>query len=365
MSSAKEGAHIREFRSTMEREGLVFKGELQGDGILHRVYIEGDKPGSRNGWYKLNLDGRPAGAFGTWKGAKFKWVAARETTRLSVADYAAHREKMAAAIADREAQEQRRYERAAAWAQAIWDAAQPAPSDHPYLKKKGIHPHGIRVASWTVGSPLGHAAGTWRASAIANALIVPIRDKKKIISMQAIFASDENPLKRGKDFLAGARKKGGYFTIGSAPLTFDGKKVVVFAEGFATAASIHEATGHLVVVCFDVGNLQAVAQAFRAHESLAGAILLMAADSDQWTAGNPGVTQARQAALSVGGLLAVPAFSNLTGKPTDFNDLSRREGPDTVKAQIGAAIKQVFAAPDFMIGRSHPSCHLTGFAEAA
>lgn len=55
--------------------------------------------------------------------------------------------------------------------------------------------------------------------------------------------------------------------------------------------------------------------------------IIIAADNDRFTPGNPGVTHARKAALAVGGLVSIPQFpEGVDG--TDWNDwaLWKREG---------------------------------------
>ncbi len=59
---------IADFKAAMDAAGIEMKGNIEADSELHRVHVEGDRPGSRNGWYVLNLDRElPSGAFGSWK----------------------------------------------------------------------------------------------------------------------------------------------------------------------------------------------------------------------------------------------------------------------------------------------------------
>lgn len=122
-----------------------------------------------------------------------------------------------------------------------------------------------------------------------------------------------------KRFLRGARVQGLYCPIGSPGHDGRGephvaaRDVVCVVEGFATGASVHEATGHVVAVAFHAANLAAVARAIR--ETHPQASIVVCADDDRDTPGNPGLTHARQAALAVGGLLAIPDFGP-TGRPT-------------------------------------------------
>ncbi len=79
------------------------------------------------------------------------------------------------------------------------------------------------------------------------------------------------------------------------------------AEGYATGASIHQATGYPVAVAFDSGNMPHVAAALRA--AFQEVPLLMCGDNDRDTEGNPGLKNARQAADRVRGFAVVPDFT--------------------------------------------------------
>ncbi|MDS4015696.1 MAG: DUF3987 domain-containing protein [Candidatus Accumulibacter sp.] len=135
-----------------------------------------------------------------------------------------------------------------------------------------------------------------------------------------------------KRFLTGGRVTGCYFRIGNV----QGAAALCVAEGFATGASIHEATGYPVAVAFNAGNLPAIAQAMRAK--FPDLPVILCADDDYRTEGNPGMTKATEAVRAVGGLLAVPDFG--AGRPewaTDFNDLALLCGADAVARAIANA----------------------------
>jgi putative DNA primase/helicase len=120
--------------------------------------------------------------------------------------------------------------------------------------------------------------------------------------------------------------RGCYFPLGSKPQGF-----LIVCEGFATGASIHEATGLPVAVAFNAGNLGLVAAAL--HKAYPALVLVLAADDDHLTPDNPGITAARQAALAVGGFVVAPQFPK--GRPpkaTDFNDLATLAGLGAVRA---------------------------------
>lgn len=247
---------------------------------------------------------------------------------------------------------------AAARAEQLWEAAAPASDDHPYLIEKKVRAYGLRVGPWTVTD-----RDTGEVRLISKqALLVPLQDRKrKLHGLQAIFAS-KCLAGRNKDYLAGAAKSGHFYAIG-APKEHKGRRVFVLTEGFATGATIHSATGHCVLVCFDAGNLTAVARSI--HERTTEAAILLAADNDQWsrradgTPHNPGISAAKKAAAEVGGLLAVPPFPASAGVageggPTDFNDLAAAQGEDVVRMLIEAALdgSPVVPDPDGESGRS-------------
>ena len=130
-----------------------------------------------------------------------------------------------------------------------------------------------------------------------------------------------------KLFLKGGRKSGLFHLLGEP-----GDRIVI-AEGFATAASIHEATGLPVVV--DRGNLLRVAKAIRGWLPLSR--IVIAADDDHATDSNPGVTKARDAAELVSATVAVPTFLETEPRGTDFNDLAMLRGTNSVAEIIGTA----------------------------
>lgn len=192
--------------------------------------------------------------------------------------------------------EQRQKQAQAATASALrWAGAVPA-STHSYLTAKGVKAHGIRLES-------------------RQTLLVPMRDAEgRMHSLQAIEADGS------KRFTKGGRVKGCYHAIGHP----SGRLVV--CEGYATGATIREQTGAAVAVAFNASNLLPVAKALRAKFRCI--TLVLAADDDHKTEGNPGMTAATEAARAVGGLLAVPNFAGLPrgDKDTDFNDLMRLAG---------------------------------------
>ena len=136
-----------------------------------------------------------------------------------------------------------------------------------------------------------------------------------------------------KKFLFGGAIAGCFHRI---PGTDD---VVAVAEGYATAASIHRATGWTVLTAFNAGNLLPVARAWR--DVHPGCRLVVCGDDDRWApTGNVGRAKAEACAGEIGGTALFPSFAEDEGRPTDWNDLHQREGLEEVKRQLLAGAEQ-------------------------
>lgn len=336
-----EQAAIDSLISAMLAEGIETDDHLKFDGTLERFHVLGDRKGSRNGWVCAHIDATPAASFGCNKRHgphKISWKADRAMAPMTADERRALRERIEAKRAEKAEEERKRHSAAAVRANQIWDAAKPASDDHPYLVKKGVKAHGLRVGPWEfVNEETGEVF-----TLTDNALLVPICDRKRAVqSLQAILPGKilgKGDGARDKDYLKGGAKAGLFHAIGR-PKMVDDRPVFIIVEGYATGASIHEATGHLVLVTFDSSNLLPVADAIR--DAKPDAIIVMGADNDQWTESpmpNPGKYFAERAALSANGVVALPQFADLTKKPTDFNDLALNEGPEAVATVIERAI---------------------------
>ena len=326
---------VAQFVDAMASHGIsVQPSDIIADGLFHRVYVAGDKKGSRNAWYKLVIDQKPAGMFGDNKRlghlTKIRWTA-QGVVQMTPEERIAMRKKMRAAKLAKEQADREKEQKAAKRATTLWDSA-PDAVEHPYLQRKGIKAHGARIAPWKSVNDEGEFY-----TVTDNALILQLRDlEKNVWSLQAIFPEKVTigGVLRDKTYLYGGRKLGVFYTIGR-PV----ENVILICEGFATGASLHEATGHAVIVTFDTSNLAAVARVFR--QRFPDFVIVMCADNDRWTTKpvtNPGVHFARAAAAEVNGLVAIPDFVSLDGEPTDFNDLHQREGADAGKEDPPAAI---------------------------
>ena len=264
---------IEQFRQAIAAAGLTPPTEIIDDGVIHRFSTSG-KPTHKNGWYMLHTDGIAAGAFGDWReGFTQNWCSKADTT-MTEAERIAHRERVKAMQCQREDDLAQRQQLAAADALKRWTAAIPC-TQHDYLTRKGIQPHGAKIEG--------------------DKLLIPMRDTAGTVRSLQTITPDGT-----KMFMSGGRVKGCYFGIGKP------KSALIVCEGFATGASIHECTGHAVAVAFNAGNLEAVAVALRTKYPALK--IIIAADDDHQTPGNPGMTKATAAVQATGATLAVPVF---------------------------------------------------------
>lgn len=270
---------IHNFKNAMLNVGITPPETIIPDGHLHRSK---DSCGKLSVWYVLHLDCRAAGCFGDWKqGIKERWKLEgphkplTDTERLAIkAEYLNQETK-------RKSEEAAKHVKAAKIATAIWSKSTPA-INHPYLIKKDIKPHLSRVYKNCLVIPLFSASG-------------------ELVNLQFIHGDGS------KRFLSGGRKSGCFCSIGENK---ERKyQTILIAEGYATAATLYEATAYLTIVAFDAGNLTAVAETINAIAP--DATIIICADNDS---NGVGEQKARAAAMAVNCKYIIPPMSG------DFND---------------------------------------------
>lgn len=170
-----------------------------------------------------------------------------------------------------------------------------------------------------------------------GSILIPLYNaQKELRNFQVIYNAGEK-----KRFLTNGQKSGLWMVIGqlNAPAP-----AVLFCEGFATGASLWEASMCPVVVCFDANNLVTVAEKWKNYGNNIRP-LIVCGDNDWETALDPkkintGLVKAELAAKALGGSFCVPRFSDdLCKGLSDFNDLQVEYGRDEVEKQIGWAIQ--------------------------
>ena len=293
------------FKQAMQRAGIETDASILADGNLHRLHVAGDRSGSKNGWYILHADDPAAGQFGCFKRGISETWSAKAFTTLTTEEKIRFTAKMEASQRQRDDEVQKIQAACRAWCSEQWSHGKEATNAHPYLKRKGVHAYGLRL--------------------LRDSLMVPLFDTAELIhGMQFIGPNGS------KRFKTGTVKLGHYFPIGKPT-----RSTLLICEGYATGASLHEATGYAVAVAFDAGNLRQVATALR--QKFPDFRLIICGDNDQWGDINTGAIKATEAAFAVAGMLTIANFKAATDKPTDFNDLHRAEGIEAVRGQVEQA----------------------------
>lgn len=314
-----------ELAKTLESAGFDLDGGLPDlDGKRHRVPVEGDKAGTKSGVYQAWADGRPAGWYENHRSSdgQVKWISTGQMI-LDPVQSLQQRAQSAQKQWDRLRLQQAGYEKMGQQLTRQWSGMPAAPDTHPYLLRKGVPAvEGVRLDKY-------------------DNLVIPLRNPDgQIRSVEYIHPNGTKQLKKD------AEKSGNYFVVGGE-LSAD--KPVQYAEGYATAASLHLATGLPVVMTVDAGNMVTVAK--RLHEQFPQATHLIYGEDDYTRADNKGLHKAQQAAEAVGGLYLVPQFTEeerqraFAGESfSDFNDIHQSRGLEAVRAQVAPVLDNLFPA---------------------
>jgi putative DNA primase/helicase len=259
-----------QIEQAMKAAGIEPPADIKIDGQLHRFSTKGRKKDD-SGWYVFFPEEPVAGRFGCWRDNLDSTFCSKIGRDLTAAEHMAITRRNAEAQARRDEARTRKHKIAASTVELIWTDAGQASPDHPYLTRKGIKPHGIRIT------------GDGR-------LIAPLYGDDGISSLQYIDSEGE------KKYHPGGEAKGKYWMIGD----LDGPLFI--AEGFATAATIHEATDFAVAIAFSAGNLVSVTGTMREKYGPQQEIIIVA-DNDE---SGVGVNSAEQASAKHGGRIVCP-----------------------------------------------------------
>lgn len=283
----------------------------------------------KNGWYWLNTVSIKnktyiVGGYGVWKGD-------HNPHRISMNDFDGLLSKKEKSFLQKQWEEKKKKiqqeknnknKEASTKAVEKWSNCISA-GESDYLKKKRVKPFGIRFDPSEKG-----------------VVVIPIRDIKGNIWGLQLINDDKNKIQK-KYWPEGLKKKGNFHLISNEKFDDLSGRVLV-TEGYATGATLHEATGLSVIVAFDSGNLSPVCEAIKKANFKIK--IIVCADDDYLTDGNPGINSAKKAAGLVNGEVVVPDFV-IDGidirkgkKLTDFNDLACHtdDGLNIIKEQINA-----------------------------
>ena len=260
------------------------------DGAIHRFSTTG-KRGDLDGWYVYysNPDGKDVCVANSWRysGDNLIWAHGEGNITSEYREYI--RRKAEEGVTEKKAEE----EKAAAEAVIEYSLFEPSDGSHPYLQAKGVKAYeGVSV------------------SRDGSTLYIPLFSSDgSLSSYQRIFPDEGGFTKR---FKKGGRTKGCFFTIGH-PVEGD---EVWMCEGYATGASIYEATGKPVIVAFSSKNLISVAAVLKERYRIT-----IVADNDSLKK-NSGEEDARKSGLPY---ILIPE----AGK--DANDYAAEHGLEALK----------------------------------
>lgn len=285
---------IEAFKSKIAEVGLTPPPDIIGDGKIHRFATNNKRGGGgdKAGWYIFHQQPVPTGCFGDWRTGQSGSWSAKSRHDMSVSEVKKYQACLAEAKEQREEEQQKIRRETKAKAQAIYQQANPA-GEHPYLINK-------RVPAYC-------------AKQQDSKLVLPIVNfQGEIVSLQFI---DPNGQKR---LLTGGAKQGNFIPITKLETPTN----LMICEGFATGATLAATYPDWdVMAAIDANNLKPVS--VQARKQWPEAQIILFADDDRLTPGNPGQTKAREAAIAAGIQVCSPPWPE--GSPedlTDFNDLT-------------------------------------------
>lgn len=308
-------------RDLWVRMGAAIKSELGENG--HIIW---------DNWSRQAKNYKDSAAKDVWRGLKpgminiaslfyearqNGYIPDKPYTPPSAAELAKRQAERAAAEQKAQQEREQAAQTAKEIAQKLWEQSHSVNPNHPYLIAKAIT------------DPIALSAIRQHGTE----LLIPLRQNKEIVALQRI---DEDGTKR---FGKGSAVKGSAMIVGDTANIRDG---FLMAEGFATAASLHQATNKPVVVTFNAGNLVSVAQTMA--RTAKNVPLVICADNDE---SRTGLNKAIEAARVFGkdAKIAMPFFTDADKStfakqhgdeklPSDFNDLAQLRGIDSVRETI-------------------------------
>ncbi|CNI31956.1 LPD7 domain-containing protein [Yersinia pekkanenii] len=310
-----------EFAEVLKDAGFIFPAnELpEMDGKRRRVQTEGDKDDNKSGVYQGYMDGRPAGWYQNHRASegKVNWTSTG-SYEYDPAESMKQRALAAQKRWVRELKARTDYTRIAKTLTRQWSKMPPAPDTHAYLSRKGVSAaSGVRLD-------------------IYDNLVIPLRNTAgELRTLQYIKPDGTKNLKKD------AEKTGNFFVVGGE---LSPQRPILYAEGYATAASLHQATGIPVVMTVDAGNMVTVSRNLKALYPDTAHIIL--GEDDFTKTDNKGLNKAREAAAAIDGTYIIPQFTESertqafagTGSFSDFNDIHSSRGIDAVRDQLSPVL---------------------------
>ncbi|ELS5443328.1 DUF1738 domain-containing protein [Campylobacter coli] len=319
-----------EFKAFLEKYELNIEGQPIMDGKLHRVSVIGDKGREKSGAYVGFLNGHPAGFVQNYKtGIKENWKSANslENTKNKEINLQNALEHNKALKEQRDKELNQAYENTAVKLENEYNNARWANSEHPYLKEKGFDKN-FYLKQDKNGN-----------------LLIPLRDiDGKYWATQRIFANGDKMIgatrtveEKEQGIEYPAKKQGNFFLLGAKNL--DNVNEVYICEGFATSASVYEATKSPTIMGVDAGNLEIIVTSIK--EKYPKMNIIIAGDNDVKKELNGNKNVGKTTALGIKEKypevkVVLPNFTNEEAQKglSDFNDLMKSRGLEEIKKQL-------------------------------
>jgi phage/plasmid primase-like uncharacterized protein len=299
-----------QLRSAMLERGITPPPDIHIDGKLHRFRsgTKGEAGHDKSGWYVIYGDGIPSGQYGDWRTGEAINFRADIGRELSTTELMINATRQAEAKALRDADQKRAREVAENTVDLIWTKAAGANDEHPYLKRKGIGVNGARIT------------GDGR-------LVVPLYGQDGTLSSLQYIDHEG-----GKLYHSGGATGGKFWMLG----TMDDPGTLYVGEGFATCATIHEASNRPCAVAYSASNIVVVTGILREIYGAAQDIVIVA-DND---ASGVGQRYSEQASAKYGARMVMPPMLG------DANDYAQA-GHDLAALLAPVADDWLIPADDF------------------
>lgn len=304
-----------EIREQFKDHGLD-PGEIIADGKIHRFNIDNDDH-KKSGWYVgfSNYSRKSGELYYVCVGGNYRsgdtFTINSGTAKLSTEDRKAIKEQIETAKKQQEKAREKMHEETAQEVIKKWEGLSQGGTNE-YLRKKQIDKVenlGIKFDS-------------------EGNFYVPIIDIDGRMYSWEQFSHNGN-----KRFHTGGRIQGCFHVVGRLS-----EKVIYFAEGFSTSASVSAGTGAGVVCCLSASNMPHVVSAFRKRYPQGEFIIC--GDDDKWKDENTGRKIANEVASKSLASVVFPIFKDAKDKLKDFNDLHCDEGIDVVRNQLSKIDKK-------------------------
>ncbi|ELD2083763.1 helix-turn-helix domain-containing protein [Enterobacter hormaechei] len=316
-----------EFLDALTSAGLILDDLPIMDGKSHRVPVVEGSNGNRDGVYKGFLNGiKPGGWFINYHRADndkdiTKWKASGSLGQVDQAARVHIRAVMRQSQDDAARKQAALYATQTAKANRLISRMPAADPEHGYLVRKGI----------SVAEDVRQTSN--------GALAIPL------YNVDGEFRTLQYIPPEGQKVLFTDAPKSGSFRVEGGPLA--NGRPVLYAEGYATARSLHMVTGLPVVMTVDAGNMQTVGEILKAR--FPDSPHLFMADIDHKREKNKGLLSAQRAAEATGGAVVEPDLRphEIESGLTDFNDLHQSRGSDALRADLLPRINEALISLNY------------------